>query len=437
MTIYTQKNILFLCLLGGLLCGVVWFLTPKERPVQVEQYHSDRFRSVSYIANPNIKDVFVYLIFPKGEADNPFAQGMAHYVEHLAWISAFQESGASHSNAWTNLYTTGYWQRTTVHGFDDALRTLSRVTGPITVDDEFALQERDILLREYEYRMTEQPQLDVMRDMDRFINDGTPYVRSVIGDPSEIAHYSLSDAKTLHQDSHRLDNAALIVYGNIARDRVMAATGATTPFSDVADAPRRPLVPATDHAVVGLDHPIPDTFRYAKRVPLPACGAPARCAVLAALARDILDSPRAGGIAGPLRFDAFIARHFEFDLWMTRDHWIDITFTAQPDTGIDLPQLRDRFIAVLDQTLNNGVPQDSFDRIKARQMNGYASVLPKDVAYNIFDTALHRHMVNLPVVQWSDYATALSGITHTDVNRFLRDLATEGRVITRFVTPKG
>ena len=56
---------------------------------------------VSTIRHPNFQQIYLItdldarsfkarLIFQNGELDNPYAGGLAHYVEHLAWLNVTQ-----------------------------------------------------------------------------------------------------------------------------------------------------------------------------------------------------------------------------------------------------------------------------------------------------------------------------------------------------------
>ena len=56
---------------------------------------------VSTIQHPNFQHIYLItdrdarsfearLIFQNGELDNPYAEGLAHYVEHLAWLNVTQ-----------------------------------------------------------------------------------------------------------------------------------------------------------------------------------------------------------------------------------------------------------------------------------------------------------------------------------------------------------
>lgn len=193
---------------------------------EIKMVESSAFSEVILIGNPNTEDVFLYLVFPSGEASNNFDEGLAHYVEHLAWLSAFgrdQNERVRHSNAWTNHFSTGYWHKTVDDDLHHALRALMGVSNPLSVGDDFALEERDIVLREYDYRVAERPLYSVFRDMDRALYGDGALARSVIGEPEVIAYYSWDAAASLHKQSHSLSDATLLVYGDVSATRLESA----------------------------------------------------------------------------------------------------------------------------------------------------------------------------------------------------------------------
>ena len=87
----------------------------------------------------------------------------------------------------------------------------------------FALGERNIVLREYDYRIAERPLYSVFRDMDRALYGDGALARSVIGEPEVIANYSLDAAASLHKQSHALSDATVLIYGDVSEARLEAA----------------------------------------------------------------------------------------------------------------------------------------------------------------------------------------------------------------------
>ncbi|MGD7552013.1 hypothetical protein ACQCP0_25565, partial [Ralstonia pseudosolanacearum] len=72
--------------------------------------------------------------------------------------------------------------------------------------------------------------------------------------------------------------------------------------------------------------------------------------------RDMLDTNLPGGLAGPLRFDARIARDYRLHLTAIDERHIELWFQASPDTGVSLPGLRAGFEAALAKSAATGIP---------------------------------------------------------------------------------
>ena len=198
---------------------------------------------VSTIQHPNFQHIYLItdrdarsfearLIFQNGELDNPYAEGLAHYVEHLAWLNVTQSKdfeALRHSNAWTNLTSTAYVTHSSETWLTKELQRLIEVSTPFTLAERFMLEERDIILREYEASVAENPYFEIEQNINKAIYPSSPCARSVLESPTEIEDFSLINAKKLHRKSHELGNAVLIVTGNISK----------TTFSGIQNVTRR------------------------------------------------------------------------------------------------------------------------------------------------------------------------------------------------------
>ena len=441
-----MKKIVYLLIFFIFLWGI-WLLKESifenKSVSEIKRVESPAFSDVILIGNPNIEDVFLYLVFPSGEASNKFDEGLAHYVEHLAWLSAFgrdQNERMRHSNAWTNHFSTGYWHKTVDDDLHRALRVLLGVSNSLSVEDDFALEERDIVLREYDYRVVERPLFPVFRDMDRVLyGDGT-LARSVIGEPDVIADYSWDAAASLHKQSHSLSDATLLVYGDVSATRLESAVASLSVeavHTIPANSSSIRLVDdgvMQDRIAVSLAEMSEDTFLYRKLVPLYACDTAASCAVLAQLAENALGSSLLGGLAGPLRYDQFVTRSFSFNIAVIAETYVEVSFFGHPDAGVSLETLEDAFHAALHSILENGLPQETFDRVASRLAGQFDSVLKRDRAGYNRDLALGQLMSATPVFTLEDQLTAVEDVRLEDVNEFLKSLLADGREVTRIVS---
>ena len=438
-----KRKISYLILLVGIALTTwlsIRYFLPRSSDSETYRASSKVFSEAMLIANREIDGVYFYLVFPAGEASNPFEEGLAHYVEHLAWLSAFDTAGGEeylHSNAWTNHFSTGYWQTTVPDGLHEALRTLISVSAPLSVDTDFALQELDIILREYDFRVLGRPLYPVLRDMNKRLYGNGALARSVIGDRTVISHYSLDVARDLHKQSHVLSRATLLVYGNVSKRQFEALLNslpvetAAEPVTNPASTVLADNGSIVDRASVLLPGLAEDTFLYRKLNTLPICGTPVRCEMIARIAERVLASALPGGLAGPLRFDQFVARSFSFDITLLGNHYVELSFTAHPDNGVSLEVLQQLFENELQASLENGIPRETFDRVLARAKSKLDSVPERDRPRYNRDLALRQLMSGKPIMTWSEQRKALQHIRREGVNQFLKALLTDGRVVAR------
>ena len=422
--------------------GILFFVIlnrsqPLKTP-QVQTIESAAFQNVVFVQDFEASSVYIYLVFPFGEANNPFDEGLAHYVEHLAWISTFGRDEAKkhrHSNAWTTHLSTGYWQVIDAHDLESALQGLLKLSEPLSVDPKFALEERNIIQREYDYRVAERPIYNALLDMRRALYGNGTLAKSVIGDPDEIAQYDLDQAMTLHQKTHVLSDATLLIYGNTSKlrlENVLHRLKATDTYSERPDqnhwVESGPSVDEQELKIPNIDE---DIFMYSKVLPLDKSSDTLRQKLLIKFAENVIDSTRPEGIAGPLCFDQFIARHFTFDLENIGNEFVKLSFTASPDDAATLDDVETAFHQALSRTLTHGISTETFDRIYARRSSRYTSILARERARFNRDLILDQLTGAETIHTLSEHENALKDITLTDVNVFLAFLSSEGREVTR------
>ena len=207
---------IFTILTACLVCFLFYTNFARNNDFEVHVIDGGAFKKAVLIPDSEATKIYLYLVFPFGEANNSFDEGLAHYVEHLAWISTISDASSRnirHSNAWTNQFSTGYWLTATEHDLSHVLVNLSKLSKPISIDQGFALQERNIIQREYDYRVAEWPLYNAHREIARALYGNGTLARSVIGTPHQIAQYDLESAMKLHQQTHVLSSATLLIYG--------------------------------------------------------------------------------------------------------------------------------------------------------------------------------------------------------------------------------
>ncbi|PZX44510.1 putative Zn-dependent peptidase [Roseinatronobacter thiooxidans] len=297
--------------------------------------------------------------------------GLAHYAEHLAWYSAIGEDARGpdrHSGAWTSHRAVFYSLSGKPEDLPQLTATLARVFDPITLEARFAEEEREIIQREYQAMFANDISRRADEALSAVLHEGTLLASSVIGTPAQIHALDYDAARVWHRATHRPENAVFIFRGDVGRLQIWRALIGLRLERGHSD-------PVTFHYQMGpeITHLVdfPDDSAAPRMIwrRVVVLDAPIQFDLLEARLdhlRAMLDTNLPGGLAGPLRFDARIAREFRIDLYPIDAQHIELRFHASPDTGTSLPELRAAFEATLADIAASGIPAPTYQRVMAR-----------------------------------------------------------------------
>jgi len=368
---------------------------------------------------------------------------LEHYAEHLAWLNAISFGGRKadrHSNAWTSDLAVGYWLSGAPEDLPKLLETLKGVFEPIDLPSAFAEQERDILLREYEYRMVGNPDAEASEAMEAFLYAGNAIAASPMGTPEEIGALDHDAARAAHAATHVPENARLIVVGDVTERQVrraMQAAGWPEAGEVRVAPPPFDLAAADTKTLRYLEPEAAPRLIWRRVVALPE---PVQFDLLAAqtaLLRNILDTNLPGGLAGPLRFDKAVARVFEVGIHPLDEDNVEITLAAAPDRGVSLSALRAAFEAELSAVAATGIPEATFSRVLDRFENFWPDWNDRDeTARWMADYVLERVSSLRDPLSERDLKRLHSELSLETTNALLRQLAGEGRTAVAFIGPE-
>ena len=416
-------------------CLIVFFLVgcfEKDQPLDFIELQSGPFRAAYLIPDPDASFTKMEIVLQAGEVDNDGPEGLAHYVEHLAWLSGL-ETGSKlprHSNAWTNLFATGYFVRGRKTDLKANLERLMKAFEPFTRTRQFMIEEIGIVEREFDLRTVEQPSFEIYEDMQEALHRDTALSRSVIGSKASIGSFTLEQAQAFHERTHLAANAVLLVHGPVKAsdlEPLIAALPAQDslplePLPDIDDTPGKVHLEWTRDDIAG------EELWYRKLVATGQALSDPQLDATTTVLRIALDSTMPGGIAGPLRFDNFIARSFDFSLYRYGDAHIEVNFTAEPDTGIELPDLLAAFEAALD---GGSLPQETFENAKKRELDGLRNL--NRPALETYGLVKSQIIDRRPPFGVNDLIEATEALKLEDVNALYRAISSPGRVVTGFV----
>jgi predicted Zn-dependent peptidase len=398
------------------------------------------FRSVFLVPRDDQSHVDARLVFPFGERHNPHDEGLAHYLEHLAWanLAAAGTDGGHHSNALTTGAATAYWLSRGPDDLPDMVKRLVASASPLQVTESYALKERDIVRREHDLRVSDDPLRDTWADILGTSFSNGPFSRSVLGTRDSIAGFTLGKARDLHDRTHHVSEATLLVRGPVTPAQVRRAVDSL----DGWPAARAPLL--------AQDLPMWPRFvpRHEKTVVIEGLG---RARVLRHMTHDrpggvpaprllaarnilvrLMNSTKTGSLARPLRYDDFLASSFQLSVDFAGRRGLQTWITAEPDQGIGPHALNAAIDGHLDPALRTPA-RDSFEAIRARELADIDGVLdPLEINARNLARALETGTDH---VLLGDLRAATATLDFETFRKFTRHMRTPRTDVVRLVEP--
>ena len=423
---------LFLTALGGVALAVTILSGPAKYVIASSE-------DGVFVVPREGDTIDIHLVFPSPGATG----GLLHYTEHLVRRSILGRDTAimdQDSNAWTSQAAVGYWFSGDGDDLPALLEMLRGTMDPIDAPRPLAASERGIVLREHALRVEQDIDRRANQALTAFLYDGNAMAAPVLGQPEQIARFDYDAARDLHAATHRSEVARLVVIGDVTLRgvrRLMGEIGWPKGQSEPVAPPAFELGPS-DRTT--LTFPEPDTAArviWGRIVSLPEPIPYDRLEAHAALLQSILDSNLPEGLAGPLRFDARLARAFDVSIWPIDERHIDIRFSARPDAGVPLTDLATAFEAALEQAVADGLSRDSYDRALGR----FDGVWPdwSDREYTkrwMADYVLDRVSDLRVPLDVADLKRLEDDLSRDITETLLRALSDEGRTAIAFIGPE-
>ncbi|WP_322895747.1 MULTISPECIES: M16 family metallopeptidase [unclassified Yoonia] len=392
-------------------------------------------------AIPSSTSISIEVVFRSTSAP----PGVAHYTEHLAWLNAVGGSARAanrHTNAWTSSQAVGYWLSGGKEDLPDLLQTLVRVFDSIDLPPSFAAEERNIILREYHYRLSGNTDARAAEALDAFLYQGNGLAASIIGSPAQIMALDYDAARVFHAATHRPELSTIVVTGDVTERQVRRAMREAGWPDMQAD---RPQISPPPFNVVEVAE---TSFRYHEATAAPrliwrrvvALPEPVQFDLLeaqTALLRDILDTDLTGGLVGPLRSDGAMARSFDVYVWPIDEGHIEIGFRAAPDRDITLSALQAALEATLADLAMTEIPEETYTRV----LNRFEGFWPdwddrEETADWMAGYVRDRVTVMREPLSQRELKRLNGKLTLTTTNALLHQLAGQGRTASAFIGPE-
>lgn len=164
-------------------------------------------------------------------------RGVSHYLEHLMFLGRGADHdpnqllffAAGQTNAFTTMLSTSYYQTVPAHP-DSIDKDLDRLFGlfserlrELDPPPAAAARERNVVMREFEYRRSDSLRARFNNDVNARMLPGHPFSQAVIGSRADIAGYTVEAARAFHDRWYARNNVTFVVYGPMDADQARRA----------------------------------------------------------------------------------------------------------------------------------------------------------------------------------------------------------------------
>lgn len=398
---------------------------------------------VYFVPEPKAADVRVQLYLDVGEADRTGPEGLAHYLEHLVGWSADKVHGdgfkARHMNAYTLPYWTSYFNSGPPDIFENMLRHAKAVFQPINLTTDFMQTERDVVMREYDLRLRENPYGQLYDKTKRHLHRDHAAGRSVMGTPESLATITYQDAIEFHKERYDPSRAYLIIHGNLKQNQVQVMVEKhLSELQDIPDVPRRICDPLPEPPSEGIETKLPVLERSAVHihgyVQKPETLSKKDMWYASILLQDVWNSGHKGGLRKPLYFDDFIVADIDTFFLFTPLGDIQFVVAFAPEDGVTEKDALPKVYAVLETMADTGVPSETVEIIRNKTIEQVERLTESKPNYS-FEIA-EAGLLNLGyAISPETHVENLRNVTLEQINSLLRAIV-ESRYQTTGIATK-
>jgi predicted Zn-dependent peptidase len=422
----------FLALAGllGILSFIFTWWHSSAEPGDIVDIPTDRFAAVRLVpTKDDTEQVKLYLSILAGAADAGGNAAVPHYLEHLVFYNSKPGTPlGNHENAFTYPHLTTYVSVTTRDVLAQSIDLVENYLKPLKLPAEAFDREKQVVKLEFLERTASDALYEEWTG-----HSSRLHAMDDLKDQEEAASdfdaLNATVAEDFFKRHYRAENAVLTIYGNIGA----AALGrmierSSLPIlerpAELAVKPYQTSPNIRGEARIKTKGMKWDTLLWSKVFAWQSDSALARRIATTSLCYQILDSTPPGSLARPLRFDAHIASSFDMTLmWLDLKHVL-FTFQGVPDTGTSLDELKTALETTLDQIISDGVPQKTFEQVKARELESLMADRSRDEG--ALNRALDPLLQLLPPYSHEDYIAALRDVSLEEVNRVIAGLRGAG-----------
>lgn len=442
LLILAQVQLAVPVLLPKLLLLLVLACTvPSLSTADLIKLESDsKLRSVYLLQSPGSSVTTVALTILAGEVDFEGPEGLSHYLEHLMfWHADGRQIHARGGNAWVDGIVTSYYNEGEKSDLADMLEFAARLFSPPDLDKSFMLRERSVVAREYDLRVSENPNRRIQTKLRKKLYNNLAVSRSVIGTPASIHSLTLAQAWTFHKNFYHPINSVLFLSGNLEKRE--AEDLVNSRFGDIGAGVahkarwREARIEETaDSVEIFTDSQVlHQRLMYLTLSQWPEGRTDTRKWYTLWLLQSILDSALEGGVAGPLRMDNFVLRSFDIGFNSYLSDYFELLFFAEPDRGVSLTEASTAIADTITTLADTGIPESTLERVRTRLLQ--TEVRNIDSTRSHYGRMSEQLSSGLTPVTSREHLEQIKQVSLKDVNALLRALANPERRAVAHIKP--
>lgn len=380
--------------------------------------------------------VSVYLLVDNRPHPSVNKIGLAHYTEHLAWRSISGNSSVTagqHTNAFTSSHTIGYWNSGNKDELEAIVGRLVNLFQPIQVEKKFAQEERGIVMREFDLRVSGNPFRQAAVVANAFLYENNVTGQDVLGDKAAISALSYNDAIAFQADTHKQESSVLAIVGDVTEKDVKSAlrNSGLKPIAPELEQsrPRNNFTMSTSASreFKIVDEPDNRYVIVRRIVQLDDSLNIHKLGLASSLLSDIYQSKLAGGFGKRLYVDDFIVSEYGVKVFPLDEQHIEISVGARPEKQMPMETVVRNILSLLSaesETINI----DTFERVKARSSSKWPDWDDDgDTLEWMSNYGLHQ-LSNLRIPESRSTLKSISAsITHRDLVILEQSIRGEGR----------
>jgi predicted Zn-dependent peptidase len=421
-------------------------LLPGQANAELVKVETDTsLRGVYLIPDDTTDNVRVSAVFLAGEADSDGPEGLAHYLEHLMfWHADRVNNRTFHNrggNAWVNGIITNYYNDGPKSDLDDLFAFAGRLLMPLSLDAKFMKDEKRIVSREYDLRVSENPKWRIQEKINRELYGANPVGRSLIGSPETIESLNLEQVDRFRKKHYVSSNMVLVASGNLTVNELRNKVESTF----------RSFAPGVTNRQAWRDAPVLEglkrtidiadglakfaSYQYSSLSRWPGSGDPLQDIYTTRFLSELLGSALPGSLAKPLKIDDFVVSAYNVRLDRKLRDQIQFFFQSRPDDGVAAETVSVKLRASLLQLAKNGIPEKSLERIRKRFYQE-ASRRSDEPDY-ILGRSMRNLTAGLDPNTSADHLERISAVTKADMDQLIRAVTNSQRSVEINLTRQG